>query len=150
MRQLVVRLVLKLELLQCRDGGHDAHDVEGLPASITDAIMRDVVLALDVDTNAQVLEVLDARSLERRRKWLGLDAVGHAHRVSGEELGVVVHLIEGTLAKLVLEARAQLAEPSALEDAGEDRLELLRARRVQRVGHVDGGLPVRHGLVGRR
>ena len=66
------------------------------------------------------------------------DAVRHAHRVLGvEPRAVVVMGVEGTCVKLVLKARAELPEPAVRAECGEERRELLRARRSQRVVDVD-------------
>jgi hypothetical protein len=96
-------------------------------------------LILDVDTNAErVLEVLNASRLERCRKLLRHDAVGHAHCVLGvKPRGVVVLVAEGTFAEHVLKARADLPEPAVRAVGGEECCELLLARRVQRVVDVD-------------
>ena len=101
--------------------------------------MWHVVVVLHVDTNVErVLEVLNASRLEHCRKLLRRDAVGHAHRVLGvEPRGVVVLGAEGTCVKLVLEARAELPEPAVRAEDGEERRELLLARRVQRGVDVD-------------
>ena len=67
--EFVIGEMFGLGLRLRRDGAHDGHDVKGLRASSRDGIMRDVVLVLHVDTNAErVLEMLDASRLERCRK----------------------------------------------------------------------------------